>query len=45
MVSDFLTPYDGNQAYIMSMGKPVVQYTYRMAFTRAAQPASYRTAA
>lgn len=32
VVSDFLTPYDGDELYIRAMNKPVVQYTYKMQF-------------
>ncbi|KAG2439703.1 hypothetical protein HYH02_010582 [Chlamydomonas schloesseri] len=35
VVSDFLTPYDGEQAFLANMNKPYAQYTYRMAFRRA----------
>ncbi|GIL68327.1 hypothetical protein Vafri_21608, partial [Volvox africanus] len=34
VVSDFLTPYDGEQQYLMAMNTPYAQYTYRMAFRR-----------
>ncbi|KAG2499710.1 hypothetical protein HYH03_002645 [Edaphochlamys debaryana] len=34
VVSDFLTPYDGEKAYIMAGNKPYAQYTYRIAFKR-----------
>ncbi|PNH10897.1 hypothetical protein TSOC_002294 [Tetrabaena socialis] len=34
VVSDYLTPYDGEQQYLMSMNKPYAQYTYRMSFRR-----------
>jgi hypothetical protein len=36
VVSDFLTPFDagGSSAYLSAANKPVVQYRYRMAFTR-----------
>ncbi|KAG2437242.1 hypothetical protein HXX76_005905 [Chlamydomonas incerta] len=40
VVSDFLTPFDGEQAYLASMNKPYAQYTYRMAFRRAAAAAA-----
>jgi hypothetical protein len=36
VVSDYLTPYDGEQLYLRTMNKPVALYTYRMAFRRAA---------
>lgn len=38
VVSDYRTPIGINpdQKYIQALGKPVVIYTYHMAFTRAA---------
>ncbi|GLC41532.1 hypothetical protein PLESTB_001000800 [Pleodorina starrii] len=36
VVSDYLTPYDGEQQYLMAMNKPYAQYTYRMSFRRPA---------
>ncbi|GFR48381.1 hypothetical protein Agub_g10273 [Astrephomene gubernaculifera] len=39
VVSDFLTPYDGEQKYIMAMNKPYSQYTYKMAFRRPTESA------
>jgi hypothetical protein len=38
VVSDYLTPYDGEQLYIQAMNKPVATYLYRMAFRQAAGP-------
>lgn len=32
VVSEYLTPYDGDQLYMAAMNQPVVLYTYRMAF-------------
>ncbi|KXZ49476.1 hypothetical protein GPECTOR_21g702 [Gonium pectorale] len=40
VVSDYLTPYDGEQQYLMAMNKPYAQYTYRMAFRRPSLNAS-----
>jgi hypothetical protein len=34
VVSDYLTPYDGERAYLSANGRPVAVYTYRLAFTR-----------
>lgn len=34
VVSDYLTPYDGEAAYLSAQNRPVAVYTYRMAFTR-----------
>lgn len=34
VVSDYLTPYDGEQRYLAAMNKPVTTYTYKMAFRR-----------
>ncbi|EFJ51227.1 hypothetical protein VOLCADRAFT_103598 [Volvox carteri f. nagariensis] len=42
VVSDFLTPYDGEQQYLKAMNKPYAQYTYRMAFRRPAISPSSR---
>jgi hypothetical protein len=36
VVSDFLTPYDGEAAYLAALNSPVATFTYKMAFTRAA---------
>lgn len=35
VVSDYLTPYDGEELYFKAMNKPVVQYTYTIFFERA----------
>jgi hypothetical protein len=35
VVSDYLTPYDGDAAFLRAGNRPVTTYTYRMAFTRA----------
>ena len=35
MVSDFLTPADDAGLLLEARGRPVVQYTYRMEFSRA----------
>ena len=32
-VGDFVTPYDGNDKMMRAGNRPVVRYTYRMAFT------------
>jgi hypothetical protein len=40
VVSDYLTPYDGEQLYLRTMNQPVALYTYRMAFRRAVQRAA-----
>lgn len=37
VVSDFLTPFDGDVLYMQAMNKPIVMYTYRMAFMRPPQ--------
>lgn len=34
VVSDYLTPYDGEKSYLEARNRPVAVYTYRMAFTR-----------
>ncbi|KAI8471550.1 MAG: hypothetical protein J3K34DRAFT_520489 [Monoraphidium minutum] len=34
VVSDYLTPYDGEAAYLAARNQPVAVYTYKMAFTR-----------
>ena len=34
MVSDFLTPYDGEVLMLRAQNAPVVMYTYRMRFWR-----------
>lgn len=34
VVSEYLTTFDGDALFVRSMGKPVVIYTYRMAFMR-----------
>lgn len=34
VVSEYLTSFDDNTLLMRSMGKPVVVYTYRMAFMR-----------
>jgi hypothetical protein len=34
VVSDYLTPYDGEMEFMKAGNKPVVVYTYKMAFTR-----------
>lgn len=34
VVSDYLTPYDGEELYFKAMNRPVAQYTYKMAFVR-----------
>lgn len=41
MVSDFLTAYDGEDKVIKAGGKPVVQYTYKMAFSREPRDAAF----
>jgi hypothetical protein len=33
-VSDYLTPYDGEAAYLAARGGPVAVFTYKMQFTR-----------
>ena len=45
VVSDFLTSMDDQGAYMKTMNKPVVIYTYRMAFTRDSGAAQDRMAA
>eukprot|EP00798_Chlamydomonas_sp_ICE-L_P008882 gene8882-3761_t len=37
VVSDYLTPYDGDEKYLQSMNKPVVLYTYKLQFRAAKQ--------
>lgn len=32
VVSDYLTPYDGEEKMLKAMNQPVVTYTYRMSF-------------
>jgi hypothetical protein len=34
VVSDFLTPYDGEMLMLRAQNSPVVMYTYRMRFWR-----------
>ncbi len=34
VVSDYLTPYDGEERYLRAMNKPVATYLYRMAFRK-----------
>jgi len=36
VVSDYLTPYDGEQQYLAAQNRPVATFTYRMSFSRAA---------
>ncbi|MEW5319255.1 MAG: hypothetical protein WDW38_010418 [Sanguina aurantia] len=36
VVSDYLTAYDGEEAFIKSNGQPVAVYTYKVAFLPAA---------
>lgn len=35
VVSDYLTPYDGEAMMLRAKNRPVVVYTYNMAFRRA----------
>ncbi len=39
MVSDYLTPYDGEMLMMRAQNNPVTVYTYRMAFRRSTAPA------
>lgn len=34
VVSDYLTPFDGEQNYLAAGNKPITTYTYRMSFMR-----------
>jgi hypothetical protein len=34
VVSDYLTPYDGDQTYLRAGNRPVATYTYRLAMVR-----------
>lgn len=37
VVTDMLTPYDGEQRYLQAMNKPVVKYVYAMSFSSRAE--------